>query len=396
MNVIFKTPRGTGKLADWLAVIPSGTSLVVGITAFVVSFNPADSGLFDFAIRHRIAMVAVLAFVAFAGLAANVWFLLHIAPDLLAMETRRRMFGSFHRLDGSDPYGLLGATTGSGGGSPPRRWLRILVVTLAVLSAITAGVSAYASYRVSQVDKTQYLSMSEEQSCVLRDFKSNHKLLLFIHGIFGGAGPTWEQFPQLAASDERLKDFNICAIDYQTYVGRRNLDVLRTSQFIGSQLELGWNARKRYSEIDVIAHSMGGLVSRQIDILSSAGHRPLEFDKIVEIGTPHAGSPEPDKPWLSRLLHKFGYWPEAEDMEVDSTYLGQLNNEWISLRPAPVDYCIGSQQDEYVPLDSALADCPPQHTVPYNGGGHTDLVKPDGHDDLRYRTPIALLLSDGS
>jgi pimeloyl-ACP methyl ester carboxylesterase len=97
----------------------------------------------------------------------------------------------------------------------------------------------------------------------------NTKLLLFVHGWYGGSDGTWQRFPELACPDDRLTDVDIIAVNYPTFAARRNLSVAQLADWLNSHLDFGKNGK--YQRVVIIAHSMGGLLSREIVILRSLG-----------------------------------------------------------------------------------------------------------------------------
>lgn len=400
MNVIYKQGKkgeGLAALIHYALIVFTWLSLLVGLGVLTAVTDPADSRILDFAIRNRVWIPVTLSVIALLGAATAAY---EIAGNIRRLARPKHSGGPHWGSDG------LFATGPGGGGPPvpPPWWKKLLrwIVPIVVLAGVVAA--AYGAVTVSKSDQTDFMRINEDTACQTRDFHMNRKVLVFIHGFMGDADGTWVNFPRLVSEDERMHEFNICAVDYQTYITRRNLDIDGAADFIIGQLETNWGkvgdqnfgTRARYDEVDVIAHSMGGLVSRVIEYRDYRDHKRPEFDKIVEIATPHAGSPAPSHSFVSRLLAWIGVFPELEDMEVGSAYLKTLQGDWDSITPAPIDFCIGSQTDVYAPVESAIYDCDQARVRKYDGGDHTALVKPDSRNDIRYETPINLLLGVGT
>jgi hypothetical protein len=215
----------------------------------------------------------------------------------------------------------------------------------------------------------------------LRDDSSNRQLLLFIHGWNGDPQGTWRQFPDLVVSDSQYDDFNVWAIQYPTFMIRRNLSIGQLADFITKYMEAQSHTFDRYSKVVVIAHSMGGLVAREIAIQEALRGRQPSFTKVIEVSTPHQGASP------AKLTATLGISRElTADMEPGSDFLRDLETHWNALRSPPPTFCIGSPHDEVVPSESATAYC--TDATHYAQGGHREVVKPESHTDVRYVIPM--------
>lgn len=210
------------------------------------------------------------------------------------------------------------------------------------------------------------------------------KLLIFIHGWNGDAQGTWRNLPQLARADSRLSDFDVWSIGYPTYITKRNIGISRLAAFFGDQFETVFGIYGRYDEIVIIAHSMGGLISRKILLQRQLANKSnRQHTILIEIATPHAGANQAKL--LSALNISRGL---PESMKPDSPYLRDLSDEWRLLPSRPSTVCIASEHDAVVPISSAFADC--DKPLPYpDDYSHTAIVKPQTNSDKRYYTPIA-------
>ena len=159
----------------------------------------------------------------------------------------------------------------------------------------------------------------------------SHRLVLFVHGVFGDPSLSWTNisgrtWPQLMRADDRFRDFDLAMYRFDSPVRERT----STSQEIGtrmlSQLEDSGIFRK-YSEIYFIAHSMGGLVIKRLLVNL---YRPGQVEKlrqikaVLYISTPAQGA---DLAELGRLLSNN---PQFGDMRLadSNSYLQNLEDEW--------------------------------------------------------------------
>lgn len=121
---------------------------------------------------------------------------------------------------------------------------------------------------------------------------------------------------------------------------------------------LAWKIWRHYSSkgrsIDVVAHSMGGLIIRYALARTQRGHksfpRYLLVDDVVTLGTPHEGSP------MAEFCPGVDPYHQCGDMQGHTTFIkwlkeharnpqGKGGTEWTA---------IGSREDEVVPASSAV------------------------------------------
>lgn len=112
------------------------------------------------------------------------------------------------------------------------------------------------------------------------------------------------------------------------------------------------------ARVAIIAHSMGGLVAR--DVLRLLG--PDDISRIVTLGSPHHGSS------LTRVLPGLPY----RQMEPGSDWLADLNAAQEGHFPVPVT-CIYSANDNLI-TPSASAALEGAACIELNGLGHLSLL----------------------
>lgn len=251
-----------------------------------------------------------------------------------------------------------------------RRVGMVLIVLIGFTAIATSG--GFAIGARNPISKTAGLDDKE----LTLDLTKNN-LILFIHGWRGDADGTWLKFPELVRHDPRFSDTHVAAVNYPTFITRRNLTIGETASWIAEKLEA--NQIEHYSKIAIIAHSIGGLVSRKL--ILQRRHAFHGVGILIEVGTPHTGTER-----YAQLLDDLGIPLAGNDLvtevKVGSDFLRDLRNDWNALDPRTPTHCFTSPDDGLVPQDSALFQCDKFHYLP--GFDHTGMVKPNDAQDDRY------------
>ena len=203
--------------------------------------------------------------------------------------------------------------------------------------------------------------------------------VIFIHGWTGDASETWKRYPTLMCDDERYATFEIVSVGYPTLMDQRGLNVVQIAEWIfeGLRDRLKITERER---LIFVAHSMGGLVAREITLLHRLSSSPGNIVLLAELGTPHNGAQTAPLA-LALGLSK----PLTVDMFEGSGTLKGLHVRWNQLADRPKTLCYSSPQDSVVSQASAFYQCDYQFS--FAVWNHTELVKPESREDDRYRLP---------
>lgn len=209
--------------------------------------------------------------------------------------------------------------------------------------------------------------------------------IVFIHGWNGAGDATWQNFPRLACDDPNLSWAQIYVVDYPTYMVNRNLSVPELSEWLEKRF-FSAKIYPNFGDVYIIAHSMGGLISRRLYLLDRLSGAPSSIRAIVSIASPYQGALIGS---LASALHISDQL--TADMDPHSSFLGQLDGDWrrVPIASRPVTYCMTSPQDAIVTEWSAISQC--ACTYKYPQWGHVDMVKPADRDDERYEEPIRAL-----
>src|SRR6266849_129551 len=111
----------------------------------------------------------------------------------------------------------------------------------------------------------------------------NSHLLIFVHGWAGDPQGTWRRFPDLVCDDRNLQDSDVLVLNYPTFMQRRNLDVSELASWLNEELDASILRDARYARIAVVAHSMGGLISREIVLDRRIAGQAATVGVLVEV-----------------------------------------------------------------------------------------------------------------
>jgi pimeloyl-ACP methyl ester carboxylesterase len=214
----------------------------------------------------------------------------------------------------------------------------------------------------------------------------NKVAVVFIHGFSGNLGQTWGIFPSLLAAEPCLNGWDIFSLGYSTkllpgvpfWTAPPAIEILAKL----FQTHLGFGDLQRYSQVAILAHSMGGLVVQ----------RALLDDPAIRGRTSHLflfGTP-------SNGLGKasvFKFWTrQVRDLGRDSAFIMDLSNRRRAVfdNPSFEFATIAGETDNFVPPDSSLDpfDKRFHRAVP---GNHLEIVKPVAATHLSVRVVIGTM-----
>lgn len=229
------------------------------------------------------------------------------------------------------------------------------------------------------------LSPSFADSKFVRNVEINEKLVIFLHGFTGDYLNTWENFPALLEGDQILAHFDILMWGYPSNLFSFNPSIETLGRYIAERIE---GLPERYKSLVIVAHSMGGLVSRAAvtsALTSNKRHSLLRLKKLILFGTPNEGAE------IAKLT---SFWnQQGQEMEPSSEFIEELNDDWISLShdfnlEIPTTVLIGLE-DSYVKPESAKSYFTDVRIVE---GNHVSMVKPSSRNHISYHTVKNILL----
>jgi len=239
---------------------------------------------------------------------------------------------------------------------------------------------------------------SEAGGHYIRQSERAAGVIVFVHGIFGDQSDTWrnaggQDWPSLIAADEDMASLDIYLVDYHTPYRGRTADIDEIATRLRDQLER--RGVLEYPYIHVIAHSMGGLVTKAL-LLDLNSPRHIEtlrrFKTASFLSTPALGAPIADvADWLSNN-------PQLGNMSAKdfNTFLGRLERQWQGLLRErdtagahwPRIYCAYEKQAVagrilVVPRLYASTRCD-DDPYPMETADHISIAKPDGVESDQY------------
>lgn len=229
--------------------------------------------------------------------------------------------------------------------------------------------------------------MSQPISFAVRKTEST-KAVVFIHGFSGEAHQTFGMLPAFLAGDMSLTSWDIHCFGYPTSlfpditgVWTADPDLSVLSGYLASVLAGG--RYKQYSELALVAHSMGGLIVQRAVLDSTLVQR---VSHILLFGTPSNGL---QKAGLARIFKR-----QVRDMVAGSPFITQLRQDWNSKYPTQLPFifrAVAGIRDEFVPVSSSV-EVFNQDYRGYVSGNHLEMVKPNtSEEDIIYVIREALL-----
>ncbi len=238
-------------------------------------------------------------------------------------------------------------------------------------------------------------------------------LILFVHGFTGGDS-TWKNkngssFPGLLLDDPNIAEsFDIATYEYfttlidlfangkekyrffkdlfsgRTHKKERNLSIQELSSSLSSHLRF---TLEQYDRIYVIAHSMGGLIVKNLIVneLKRDGHTKIRF--FASLAVPHLGA---EKATLGSLI--------SGNLQIDNLrpvceFIGELNQNWVALYEKPSTKYFYGSYDAHVTKVSAVAIDNKKKDIISVDEDHSSISKPESKSSVTV-TSITLFLKE--
>lgn len=251
-----------------------------------------------------------------------------------------------------------------------------------------------------------------------QDFEFDQKregcrnLVLFIHGFTGDAKKTWTNangtsFPKLLLNDPTISDnFDIASYNYftellnlfadvkekarwfhdliwkKTHKKERNLNIDELSNNLSSHFRF---TLEQYDNIYVIAHSMGGLITKNLikNELIQSNYTKVKF--YISLAVPHQGAS------MSVLGSLVSSNLQISNLNPVEQFINELNQNWVYLDSKPKTKYFYGSYDDVVTKHSAVAIEKAKKDIIPVPEDHTTICKPEGDNSIVYQSVIQLI-----
>lgn len=236
-----------------------------------------------------------------------------------------------------------------------------------------------------------------------------NNLILFVHGLKGGSG-TWSydekiSFPLLLKSENNLvKDHDIACFEYFTTFTnaygntkslmvklfssvrkkRKNLPIDEIGELLKTEIHVNLC---NYENIIIIAHSMGGLVSKSCILkqLDECGNTPVKG--FISLAVPHSGAKMAN---IGGMITKN---VQIKDLSIFSDAITSLTRDWIHAQHKPKVKYIYAAHDNYVDKKSASAiDSIKKESMAVDED-HSSICKPKDKEQTVYNAVLGIIFS---
>ncbi|EPZ6036695.1 ABC-three component system protein [Pseudomonas aeruginosa] len=238
--------------------------------------------------------------------------------------------------------------------------------------------------------------------------ENNSSAVIFVHGLKGGQ-ETWSfnegtSFPSLLASEPQLAGrFDIGCFNYFTTFTntygvsksffdrifgsrksiRKNLPIAEIAQLLRTEFEVNLSD---YEKVVVIAHSMGGLVSKACILSHLEETQATAVKGFISLAVPHAGAK------IANIASFLSSNVQLADLNVLSDAVYQLSRDWVNATtPPPAKYIYGAH-DKIVDKKSALAIESLKKDSIAVDEDHTSICKPKSHNETVYKAVVKYIL----
>jgi len=197
------------------------------------------------------------------------------------------------------------------------------------------------------------------------------KLILFVHGLKGGSD-TWRYdkencFPDMMSNDVEIEnEFDIACFNYFTTFTntygvskslfkrffssskaiKKNLPITELAELLNAEFDVHLN---EYEKIIIIAHSLGGLVSKACILKQLRETECSSVVGFISLAVPHSGAK------IANIGALISSNVQLDDLGLMSDVIDQLTREWIESTIKPHAKYIYAAHDPFVDKKSALA-----------------------------------------
>lgn len=228
----------------------------------------------------------------------------------------------------------------------------------------------------------------------------NKNLILFVHGFTGGED-TWEHpdfgsFPVLLLADQKVAEkYDVAHFLYFTKLLNSFAKISNVSKIIKNFFKMSHGklqsnisieeianllrteirfTLQQYENIIVIAHSMGGLVTKSFIIKDIQENIPSKVKLFVSLAVPHLGAD------LATYGNLFSNNLQIEDLKPLNSFIHEINDAWLKTSIRPVTKYFYGVHDAVVIKTSAAPMSNEKSDIISVDENHTSISKPEGEN----------------
>lgn len=224
------------------------------------------------------------------------------------------------------------------------------------------------------IDK--YKGVNKASLIEVKKTDANKAAIVFIHGFSGDPIETWGCFPQFIEHDPAFKKWDIYSHGYNTSILPDINEIWSANpsiQMLANHFRTTIIDRlaPKYSQIAIVGHSMGGLVTQRAVLdMEAQGQDMNLIHSITLYGTPSGGL---DKASMAKQFNN-----QVADMRSDMDFVKTLRNDWTAAFPSdpPFNFlAVAGDLDQFVPPRSSHEPFDERFRKAVSGN-HVDMVKP--------------------
>lgn len=199
--------------------------------------------------------------------------------------------------------------------------------------------------------------------------KAPKQQIVFVHGWRSNAAT----FGDLPAYLDEMFNSRVEPFSYPTSLAGHSPSIFHLARGLENHIRTHVSA----DQVAIVAHSMGGLVTRKMLVMQRDRSSPLDnaVKQVTLIASPNLGSD-----FASILKRMPGFSSEQlSELSPNAGFIVELHEQWQNwkARKSPISCkirCIYGTNDSVVPMADASSD--DTEAVPMLGAGHSDIVKP--------------------
>ncbi len=238
---------------------------------------------------------------------------------------------------------------------------------------------------------------------------SNKNIILFVHGFIGGR-KTWisddkslRLLDYLISEEQIRENYDFALFNYfskltdklekvkwvwKIFNGgkklKKNLSIEDLADLLYSQIQINL---KNYEKIIIIAHSMGGLVSKACIIKSIERKSNTNISSYFSLAVPHNGSN------LANLGKAILNNPHVKDLAPLEEFINNINVKWLSLDNLPKTTYYQGKADEIVPKTSSIGYDKRQIEPVFSDDDHFSILRPENKYSVVLKSIIDTILT---